>query len=65
MSQAKQIELLSFLKGLDILDLKNNLVAGMHNFVSYEGRWSKQHQQCGRPSPVISFLYIWQQIAVQ
>jgi len=65
MSLAKQREVLSFVKGSAISDLKYDLVACMHNLMSYEGRWVKQRQLCEKQSPVISFLSIWQQIAVQ
>ena len=38
MSLAKQIEVLGFLKGSDISDLKYDLVACMHNLMSYDDR---------------------------
>lgn len=65
MSLDKQIEVLGFLKGSDISGLKYDLVACMYNLMSYEGRWVKQYQLYEKLSPVISFLSIWQQIAVQ
>lgn len=58
MSLAKQIEVLRFLKGSDVSDVKYDLVACMHNLMSYEGRRVKQYQLCEKLSPVISFLSI-------